>query len=189
MLLSDAEIARYEIVRKGTTLEEGKVKWKNILSYGYSSAGYDARLGSSFMVQPDYGRVKRVIDISQDDISKHFAEKWREEHGAVVVHPGTFVLAHTLERFRLPINVIGVVRDKSTLARLGIAVQNTVLEPGWQGSVTLEISNHNRDPIWLEAGMPIAQIQFELIRGPVHRPYSGRYQDQPSSVVPPKPYE
>jgi dCTP deaminase len=91
---------------------------------------------------------------------------------------GQFALASTVERFAMPPNIVAFVHDKSTWARKGIAVQNTVIEPGWCGFLTLELTNHGRDRILIEAGMPIAQIIFHQLAGDVARPYEGKYQNQ-----------
>jgi dCTP deaminase len=97
---------------------------------------------------------------------------------------GQFSLASTLERFNMPANLVAFVHDKSTWARKGIAVQNTVIEPGWKGYLTLELTNHGRDRIKIEAGMPIAQIVFHQLVGDVARPYDGKYQDQKAGPQP-----
>lgn len=91
---------------------------------------------------------------------------------------GGFTLASTIEEFRMPLDLSGVVHDKSTWARMGLAVQNTVLEAGWNGHLTLELSFHGSDPLYIPAGSPIAQIQFHLLDEPTEQPYSGKYQDQ-----------
>jgi dCTP deaminase len=78
----------------------------------------------------------------------------------------------------MPTDVIGFVHDKSTLARFGIAVQNTVIEPGWTGILTIELTNHSDEFLWLTAGQPIAQIVFHELDAPTERPYSGKYQNQ-----------
>ena len=97
----------------------------------------------------------------------------------ITLAPGEFVLASTIEAFCMPDNVIGFVHDKSTWARLGIALQNTVIEPGWRGqSLTLEISNHGAEPAHFLKGHPIAQIIFHRLEQPTEQPYRGRYQDQ-----------
>lgn len=90
-----------------------------------------------------------------------------------------FSLASTLEKFSMPNDVLGVVHDKSTLARNGLAVQNTVIEPGWRGFLTLELT-FQRDFgfIHLHAGEPIAQIIFHRLEAPTDTPYAGKYQDQ-----------
>lgn len=188
MLLSDTEIDKHAIIENGVPFLLGKVKWNDILSYGFSSAGYDVRLGANFWKQDSWVRHNHLIEINQQKIDGHFQHYWAPMKSVVIIEPGSFVLAHTFEILHIPVSVCGVVRDKSTLARLGLAVQNTVLEPGWHGSVTLEISNHNKAAIKIESGMPIAQIQFEVIQGGVARPYQGRYQYQKADVVPPKAY-
>lgn len=98
---------------------------------------------------------------------------------------GEAKLASTKEHFNMPTDVLGRVCDKSTWARRFIAVQNTVIEPGWRGHLTLEISNHGLEAQRFFEGMPIAQIIFELLDEPTERPYNGKYQDQSSGAVKP----
>lgn len=109
----------------------------------------------------------------------------------VWLRPGHTVLASTLEHFSMPQSVVGIVHDKSTWARRGISVQNTVIEPGWRGYLTLELlwSPVLRDGLLslqdlgvaenmrLPAGTPIAQILFHRLTETVEG-YSGKYQDQ-----------
>ncbi|MGL5074583.1 MAG: dCTP deaminase, partial [Waterburya sp.] len=101
-----------------------------------------------------------------------------------VLKPGDFLLGVSLERFHLPAFLCGIVHDKSTLARMGIAMQNTVLEPGWAGYITLEISNHGKKNVTLLRGQPIAQVLFHMLDHATEIPYEGKYQNQP-----PKPVE
>lgn len=96
---------------------------------------------------------------------------------------GQFTLASSIERFRMPRNLVAFVHDKSTWARRGIAVQNTVIEPGWEGFLTLELTNHGRDRVQISAGDPIAQIIFHQLSGDVRQPYNGKYQNQGSGPV------
>jgi dCTP deaminase len=91
---------------------------------------------------------------------------------------GRFVLASTIERFNLPNDVLAQVCDKSSWARRGIAVQNTIIEPGWRGYLTMELTNHGATPIEIKAGDPIAQIIFFRLEEPTDQPYRGHYQDQ-----------
>lgn len=102
----------------------------------------------------------------------------------LTIWAGAFVLASTLERFCMPIDVQARVADKSTWARRGLAVQNTVIDPGWEGWLTLEITNHGLDPIHVAAGDPICQIIFEWLDFPTVQPYRGKYQEQPAQAVP-----
>lgn len=102
-----------------------------------------------------------------------------------VVRANDFVLATTVERFKFPSDVMGMLCDKSTWARRGLAVQNTIFEPGWEGYPTLELSNHGGVPITVKAGMPIAQMIFHLLDQPTIAPYTGKYQNQEQRPVPP----
>lgn len=97
--------------------------------------------------------------------------------------PNEFTLASSIEHFDMPNDLLGVVADKSSLARRGIAVQNTIIEAGWRGHLTLEITNHSRDTVHLIAGQPIAQIIFHQLDEPTETPYGGKYQDQPDMPV------
>lgn len=96
----------------------------------------------------------------------------------ITLYNGCFVLASALERFNLPDNIVGVVHDKSSLARRGLLVQNTVLEPGWRGYLTLEITYHNLELLKMEPGWAIAQVIFHQLDRPTEIPYNGKYQDQ-----------
>lgn len=102
----------------------------------------------------------------------------------VILKPGASALASTMEHFTMPDDLLGKVADKSTWARRFVAVQNTIIEPGWRGHLTLELSNHGPDRIVIEEGMPIAQIILHLLDAPAERPYAGKYQDQRAGAVP-----
>lgn len=96
---------------------------------------------------------------------------------------GSFKLASTIERFKMPNDVLGHVADKSTWARRGLAVQNTIIEPGWEGYLTLELTNHGPDYIFIRDGSPIAQVIFHWLDTQTDQPYSGKYQHQPARPV------
>lgn len=96
----------------------------------------------------------------------------------VNVWPGAFVLASTLEEFNIPNDLVAIVHDKSSWARKGLAVQNTLFDPGWKGFATLELSNHGKYHLYIEAGDPIAQVVFHLLQSPTEQPYQGKYQNQ-----------
>jgi dCTP deaminase len=89
-----------------------------------------------------------------------------------------FRLASTMERFQMPTNLVGMVHDKSSWARRGLSLFNTVIEPGWHGYLTLELTYHGDESIRIEAGMPIAQIVFMQLVEPTESPYTGKYQNQ-----------
>lgn len=83
----------------------------------------------------------------------------------------------------MPHDLVGSVRDKSSWARKGLAVQNTVIEPGWRGYLTLELTNHREWTITVKEGSPIAQVLFEKLDEETLLPYDGRYQDQSPEPV------
>ncbi|BBF92650.1 dCTP deaminase [Blastochloris tepida] len=99
-------------------------------------------------------------------------------NGVTLAHDSPVVLGATFEYFKMPADVLAYVKDKSTWARRGLFVQNTVIEPGWRGFLTLELTYHGRDMLHVPAGTPIAQIIFHLLTRPTDSPYSGKYQDQ-----------
>ncbi len=96
----------------------------------------------------------------------------------VQINRGEFILASAVEYFNMPKNVVGIVHDKSTWARRGLAVQNTVIEPGWRGFLTLELTMHGRHGAKISRGAGIAQVVFHFLDEPTEMPYEGKYQDQ-----------
>lgn len=103
-----------------------------------------------------------------------------------IIKPGEFILASTIERFTMPNYVAGIVHDKSTWARRGLAVQNTVIEAGWSGWLTLELTNHSQTPICIKRGVGIAQVVFHVLDEPTELPYKGKYDNQARGPVGPK---
>jgi dCTP deaminase len=87
-------------------------------------------------------------------------------------------LFSSIEEFNMPDDVMGVVHDKSSWARRGLSVFNTVIEPGWRGYLTLELKNHSDHVLKFPAGTPIAQVVFHKLDQPCMAPYNGKYQDQ-----------
>lgn len=97
----------------------------------------------------------------------------------ITLLPGDFELASSIERFAMPNDVLGLVKDKSSWARLGLSAFNTVIEPGWAGYLTLELKNQRVDDVLhIKAGDPIAQIIFMRLDTATDQPYRGKYQDQ-----------
>lgn len=100
------------------------------------------------------------------------------------LHKGDFLLATTVEHFAMPLDLLGVVHDKSTWARAGLSVFNTVIEPGWRGWLTLELVYHGDEPLHIVDGDPIAQVVLTKIDGETQG-YQGKYADQEQRPVPP----
>lgn len=100
----------------------------------------------------------------------------------LILHPfKRFALASAIEKFQMPDNLVAIVHDKSTWARQGLSVFNTVVEPGWEGYLTLELVYHGWKPLRIKAGSGIAQVIFHEINNPVA--YDGKYQNQERGPV------
>lgn len=98
----------------------------------------------------------------------------------VTLAPGAFQLASTLESFRIPNDLLMLVHDKSTFARRGLSLFNTVGESGWEGVLTLELLNTSDQPLTIRSGSPIAQCIFMKLAEATERPYppDAKYQFQ-----------
>jgi dCTP deaminase len=102
---------------------------------------------------------------------------------AFILHPGEFVLGSTLERVVLPDDLVARLEGKSSLGRLGLLIHSTAgyVDPGWDGYLTLELSNVANLPITLYPGMKIGQISFFRLTSPAETPYGAagnKYQGQ-----------
>jgi dCTP deaminase len=104
----------------------------------------------------------------------------------LVLWPTEFALATTIEELEFPNDILGMLKDKSSWARRGLSVFNTIFEPGWRGYPTIELANHGDQRLVIEAGAPIAQMIFHQVDQPTEKPYAGKYQDQPQEPVPAK---
>lgn len=107
------------------------------------------------------------------------------EGDAFVLHPGEFVLSSTLEKFRLPANLAGRLEGKSSLGRLGLLTHSTAgfIDPGFEGHITLELSNVANLPITLWPGMKVGQLALFTMSSPAETPYGSgalgsKYQGQ-----------
>lgn len=89
-----------------------------------------------------------------------------------------------VEHIEMPTDLCAEVKDKSTNARLFVLVQNTIIEPGWRGWLTVELTRFKPWPIYLKAGTPIAQIVFKKLDAPTEQPYAGKYNNQPQRPTP-----
>jgi dCTP deaminase len=108
-----------------------------------------------------------------------------DDDTAFILHPGEFVLGSTLERVKLPDDLVARLEGKSSLGRLGLLIHSTAgfIDPGWDGHVTLELSNVANLPITIYFGMKIGQLSFVQLTEPAERPYGAgglgsKYQGQ-----------
>jgi len=145
------------------------------ISFGVSSYGYDMRISDEFRVFR--AASGRVLD------PKAFDESLLEnvKSDVCVIPPNSFVLARTVEYFRIPRNVITICFGKSTYARTGVLVNVTPFEPEWEGFATIQIFNTTPMPVRLYANEGIAQILFLESNEPClvsYRDKKGKYQAQ-----------
>ena len=161
-VLSDGTILRL--------VEEGRLRiepWDPAL---VQPASVDLRLGDSFRVF--HNHKAEAIDLRNPPTN--LTEEVKIEEGEpFVIHPGEFCLGRTLEWVELPDDVVARVEGKSSLGRLGLIVHATAgfVDPGWKGTLTLELNNLTRVPIKLYPGLPIAQLSFMALDQPAERPY------------------
>ena len=115
---------------------------RRLVSYGTSSYGYDGRCSNHFKIFTNINSA--VVDPKAFD-ENSFVDF---EGDSCIIPPNSFALAHTVEYFRIPRNVLTICLGKSTYARCGIIVNVTPLEPEWEGHVTLEFSNTTPLPVF-----------------------------------------
>jgi len=101
----------------------------------------------------------------------------------VLLAPGGFMLVSTIERVTLPNDIMGQIVDKSSWARQGLSLFNTVFDPGWEGYPTLELANLGPKGFTIDHGMPIAQMIFMYLNVHTEQPYKGKYQNQEQEPV------
>jgi len=127
---------------------------EGVISYGLSSYGYDARVGPDFKI---FTNVESAIVDPKNFSPASFVDRTTD---VCVIPPNSFALAHTIEHFRIPRDVLVICLGKSTYARCGIIVNVTPLEPEWEGQVTIEISNTTPLPARIYAHEGICQFLF-----------------------------
>ena len=152
-----------------------------VVSYGLSSYGYDIRVADEFKIFTNINNT--VIDPKQFD-PRSFVDVKTD---VCIVPPNSFALAHTIEYFRIPRDVLTICLGKSTYARCGIIVNVTPFEPEWEGTVTLEISNTTPLPARIYANEGIAQVLFFQSDEPCERSYAdkkGKYLKQRGVTLP-----
>ena len=133
-------------------------------------ASVDVRLGPSFRVFHNH----RVSALDLLDPPSNLTEEVVIEEGEpFVIHPGEFCLASTIERIGLPADIMARIEGKSSLGRVGLIVHATAgfCDPGWHGTLTLELTNLSRIPIKLYSNLLIAQLSFLALDAPALRPY------------------
>ncbi len=161
-VLSDGTIRRL--------IAEGRIRidpWDEAM---VQPASVDLRLGRSFRVFHNHRITAIDLRRPPDNLTEQVVVDPDEPF---VIHPGEFCLGRTEEWVELPDDVVARIEGKSSLGRLGLIVHATAgfCDPGWRGTLTLELNNLTRVPIKLWPGLPIAQLSFMTLDRPAERPY------------------
>lgn len=189
---ADGMIAPFEAELVRRLSLDGQLQ--RVLSYGLSSAGYDIRLSASeFKV---FRRIPGAAPINPKRFDSRVLEDMELMHGPdgnyFILPANSLALAHSVEHFSMPDDVVGITACKSTYIRSGVNIPITILEPGWQGVLTLEISNSTPCDIMVFAGEGIAQVLFLTTDSVPEVTYAtrkggpGKYQSQEQRVVLPR---
>jgi dCTP deaminase len=164
---------------------QGRVSW------GLTHAGYDLRLGDEVWVyKSTYCEPIDPIRFREDRTGEYHRKLFDviklKDGEQFLVPAGGYVLGKSLEYLRIPSHLKGSCTGKSTLARMGIHINTTPIEPGWHGFLVVEIGNHSPLPVVLRCGDGIAQIEFHTLIAPPEVSYAekdGVYQGQ-QGIVP-----
>ena len=156
-------------------------KRDGVISYGLSSYGYDARVGSNFKI---FTNVDSAVVDPKNFAANSFVDRTTD---ICIIPPNSFALASTVEYFRIPRDVLVICVGKSTYARCGIIVNVTPLEPEWEGHVTLEFSNTTPLPARIYANEGACQFLFLQGNEPCEVSYAdraGKYMGQKGVTLP-----
>jgi len=156
-------------------------KRDGVISYGLSSYGYDARVGSNFKI---FTNVDSAVVDPKNFAGNSFVDRNTD---VCIIPPNSFALASTVEYFRIPRDVLVICVGKSTYARCGIIVNVTPLEPEWEGHVTLEFSNTTPLPAKIYANEGACQFLFLQGNEPCETSYrdkAGKYMGQRGVTLP-----
>lgn len=176
MILSDGEILR--------RLEAGSLVIEPLddPDLQVQPASVDLRLGREFL-EFQRTNISCIHPDSEREVEE-YVEETVVDDTEFVLHPGDFVLGTTHERVEIPPDLIAHVQGRSSLGRLAIVIHATagIVDPGYRGQITLELSNLGAAPVALTPGMRISQVIFTELTDPARRPYGvergSKYQDQ-----------
>jgi dCTP deaminase len=166
MILSDNTIRK--------ELEMGRIEIDPLDESCIQPSSIDLHLDRYFRVFLNH--TTAVIDVKQDHENLTELVKVEPDDEPFILHPGEFVLGSTYERVKLPDDLAGRLDGKSSLGRLGLLIHSTAgwCDPGFNGHVTLELSNVANLPITLYPGMKIGQISFLMMTSPADAPYGSK---------------
>lgn len=163
MILSDKKIIdllnKKELIIE--PLDEGQIQ----------PASVDLKLGSHFL-KIDENKVP-LIDLEAEIVYEEF------HANEVIIPPKSFLLASTREYIKIPNNLTAFVEGRSSIGRIGLSIQNAGwVDPGFEGTITLQLFNSNQIPIKLTSGRRLCQLVFAEMDQEALNPYNGKYQGQ-----------
>ena len=178
-ILNDKQIKKYVIEEEMIKPFEEKLV-SNGISHGLSSMGYDVRCSDDFKIFTNVN--SSIVDPKKFDESSFNTVKGSE----ILIPPNSFALAASLEYFKLPSTILGLVTGKSSYLRCGINTPSSVLEPGWEGQITLEFANTSPLPAKIYAFSGAAQILFFKGERPdiSYSERAGKYNKQTGVTLP-----
>ncbi|WP_224332595.1 dCTP deaminase [Haloprofundus halobius] len=146
-------------------------------------ASIDLRLGEEFL-EFQRTNISCIHPNREEEIGQYVSETHVDEGDEFILHPGDFVLGTTKERVEIPPDLIATVEGRSSLGRLAIVIHATagIVDPGYEGQITLELSNLGTAPVALTPGMRVSQLIFTELKTRAERPYGvergSKYQGQ-----------
>lgn len=164
-ILSDKTIKEY--------LEEGKIVIDSLKDeQQIQPSSVDMRLGDEFKVFKVI-RKPYIDPKDEDDIAEYMESSTVPEGEAFIIHPNEFALATTQEYVKVPDDLVARVEGRSSMGRLGVTMHVTAgyVDPGFEGRITLEISNIGAIPVALYPGQRVCQLVFETMTTPAELPY------------------
>jgi len=154
-------------------LADGRIVIDPLDENDIQPASVDLHLGRTLLAFTNSRRP--YVDLREDvaDLTEELA---LADDEPFMLHPGEFILGSTMETIHLPDDLVASLEGKSSLGRVGLVIHSTAgyVDPGWQGTLTLELTNVSRLPITLYYGMRIGQISFQRMTTPVDRPYGSK---------------
>jgi dCTP deaminase len=135
-------------------------------------ASIDVRLADEFLIYQS--SEVACLDPRDPETLSRASKRIRVPDGnAFILHPGEFALGSTMERVSIPPDLVATVDGRSSIGRLAVVVHATAgfIDPGFEGQITLELSNIGRIPVKLYPGMRVAQLVFHELRSPAQNPY------------------
>ena len=171
MILNDETII--EMIFKDNLIYVDNKEIENgyLYSDGVQPASYDLKLGRSY-IDKSYAREMNPVPtlITDKDL--------------ISIPPKGFVLATTLEYVKIPNDICAFIEGRSSVGRTGLFIHNAgLIDPGFEGQITLELFNASNDTIYLKPGMRICQIVFHAMYKPAIDPYNGKYQHQKNATA------